>query len=547
MTTARERYDRLVSFRSQYLDTAVAAAELTLPYLIHQEDTSGKNAKRVIQTPWQSIGAKGVTTLASKLMLALLPPQTSFFKLQLRDTVDQTEIPPEAKAEVDATFAKMERIVNDAIAASNDRVKVHEAVKHLVVTGNAAIYMGKEAMKIYPLNRYVVDRDGSDNVIEAVTKERISRKVLREMLEKQGKGPIPQSPDGPQSTGSNGIDEEVDVYTHVTRTPNGWKWHQEADDRKIQGTQGNAPLTASPWLFLRFNTVDGEMYGRGRVEEFMGDLKSLEGLMQAMVEGAAVSAKVIFCVNPGAVTKVSSIANAANGAIVAGRAEDVTVIQANKAGDFRTAAELITTLERRLSEAFLVMNVRQSERTTAEEVRMTQLELEQQLGGLFSLLTVEFLIPYLNRKLLVAQRSGEILPIDKKLMRPTIVAGINALGRGQDRDALILFAETITQTLGPQAVTTFMDPSELIKRLATSQGIDTLNLVKTKETLDTEMQQQVQQQKELSLTNQRAAMAKAPIFDPTKNPNAIEQFGQQDAAIQANQDQAGEAAGAPEG
>lgn len=545
--TARERYDKLSAFRSQYLDTAVTAAELTLPYLIHQEDTSGKYAKRVIQTPWQSIGAKGVTTLASKLMLALLPPQTSFFKLQLRDTVDQTEIPPEAKAEVDATFAKMERIVNDAIAASNDRVKVHEAVKHLVVTGNAAIYMGKEAMKVYPLNRYVVDRDGSDNVIEAVTKERISRKVLREMLEKQGKAPIPQSPDGPQSTGSNGIDEEVDVYTHVTRTPNGWKWHQEADDRKIPGTQGNAPLTASPWLFLRFNTVDGEMYGRGRVEEFMGDLKSLEGLMQAMVEGAAVSAKVIFCVNPGAVTKVSSIANAANGAIVAGRAEDVTVIQANKAGDFRTAAELITTLERRLSEAFLVMNVRQSERTTAEEVRMTQLELEQQLGGLFSLLTVEFLIPYLNRKLLVAQRSGEILPIDKKLMRPTIVAGINALGRGQDRDALILFAETITQTLGPQAVTTFMDPSELIKRLATSQGIDTLNLVKTKETLDAEMQQQAQQQKELSLTNQRAAMAKAPIFDPTKNPNAIEQFGQQDAAIQANQDQAGEATGAPEG
>lgn len=528
--TARSRYDALQSFRSQYLDTAVTCAELTLPYLIHQEDTSGKYAKRVLQTPWQSIGAKGVTTLASKLMLALLPPQTSFFKLQLRDTVDQTQIPIEAKAEVDATFAKMERIVNDSIAASNDRVKVHEAVKHLVVTGNAGIYMGPDALKVYPLNRYVVDRDGSDNVVEAVTKERMSRKILQQTLESQGrpqKSLIPQTPEGPQSSGTNGIDEEVDVYTHIRRTTNGWEWHQEADDRKIPGTRGTAPLTASPWLFLRFNSVDGEMYGRGRVEEFLGDLKSLEGLMQAIVEGSAAAAKIIFLVNPGSITKVASIANAANGDILSGRAEDVTVIQAGKAQDFRTASEMIATLERRLSEAFLVMNVRQSERTTAEEVRMTQLELEQQLGGLFSLLTVEFLIPYLNRKLLVAQRAGEILKLDKKIMRPTIVAGINALGRGQDRDALILFTQTVTQTLGPEAVQRFVNPTELIRRMATSQGIDTLSLIKTQQELEAEQQRAMQQQKEMSLVNQTAQMAKAPIYDPTKNPDALDLLGQQ--------------------
>ncbi|BCV03868.1 MAG: hypothetical protein CM15mV75_090 [uncultured marine virus] len=51
---------------------------------------------------------------------------------------------------------------------------------------------------------------------------------------------------------------------------------------------------------------------------------------------------------------------------------------------------MIQTLERRINEAFLVLQIRQSERTTAEEVRLTQLELEKQLGGLFSLLTVEF-------------------------------------------------------------------------------------------------------------------------------------------------------------
>ena len=35
--------------------------------------------------------------------------------------------------------------------------------------------MGKDGLKNFPLNRYVLDRDGNGNVIEIVTKELISR------------------------------------------------------------------------------------------------------------------------------------------------------------------------------------------------------------------------------------------------------------------------------------------------------------------------------------------------------------------------------------
>ena len=68
----------------------------------------------------------------------------------------------------------------------------------------------------------------------------------------------------------------------------------------------------------------------------------------------------------------------------------MAVIQVGKTADFSTAANMANAIEKRLLEAFLVMNIRQAERVTAEEVRLTQLELEQQLGGIFSLLTVEF-------------------------------------------------------------------------------------------------------------------------------------------------------------
>ena len=138
-------------------------------------------------------------------------------------------------------------------------------------------------------------------------------------------------------------------------------------------------------------------------------------------------------------------------------------MQVGKTADFRTAFEMTQILERRLSEAFLIMNVRQSERTTAEEVRMTQMELEQQLGGLFSLLTVDFLVPYLNRKLSEAQRKGEIPRIPKNIVKPTIVAGVNALGRGQDRESLGSFLTTLAGTIGPESIAQFINTDEVIK------------------------------------------------------------------------------------
>jgi len=511
---ARDRYSQLTRGRTQFLHTAVECSRLTLPYLI-QEDLSSRPEHQKLNTPWQSVGAKSVVNLAAKLMLALLPPQTSFFKLQIRDEKLGVEFPPEIRSELDLSFSKMERMIMDSINASSDRVVVHQALKHLVVAGNALIFMGKDGLKNFPLNRYVVNRDGNGNVCEIVTKELISRKILGMDLPEA----LPNSPgDDGYKTGSG--DQDVEVYTYVRLDDNGrWVWHQEAFDKIIPGSRSTSPKNTSPWLVLRFNTVDGEDYGRGRVEEFLGDIRSLEGLSQALVEGSAAASKVVFLVSPSSTTKPKTIADAGNGAIVQGRPDDVGVVQVGKTADFRTAQEQMINLERRINEAFLVLQVRQSERTTAEEVRLTQMELEQQLGGLFSLLTVEFLVPYLNRTLHILQRNREIPKIPKDLVRPEIVAGVNALGRGQDQQSLVQFAQTLAQTIGPEVMAKFLDPAEYVKRLAAAQGIDVLNLVKTPETMEAEKQQIMQEQQQAALLNQAGQLAGTPMMDPSKNPS----------------------------
>jgi hypothetical protein len=285
-------------------------------------------------------------------------------------------------------------------------------------------------------------------------------------------------------------------------------WHQEVYNDILPKSMGKAPVDSNPWLPLRFNHVDGEAYGRGRVEEFIGDLKSLEALSQALVEGSAAAAKVVFTVSPSSTTKPQTLAQAGNGAIIQGRPDDIGVVQVGKTADFQTAYQMVGGLSQRISDAFLILNVRNSERTTAEEVRMTQLELEQQLGGLFSLLTVEFLVPYLNRKLSVAQKTGEIPRLPKgDIVKPTIVAGINALGRGQDRESLAQFLTVIAQTMGPQAIQEYINPEEVVKRLAASSGIDTLNLVKSMQEIQQEQQAAAQQQQQMMLAQQAGQLA----------------------------------------
>ena len=529
--TAKSRYDNLATDRAQFLNIAEEATKLTLPYLIRKEDESTKGMRH-LPTPWQSVGAKGVVTLASKLMLALLPPQTSFFKLQVDESALGEDFDPKIRSELDLSFAKIERTILEAIAASSDRVIVHQALKHLVVSGNVLIYMGPNGLKLFPLSRYVLERDGNGNVIEIVTKERISYKLLEGQLPPEvlrDKGIVEDEDEeekDPYTKSVVGDDkdtlQECDVFTHVKRDNNRFVWHQEVNNYVLPKSRGKAPIDANPWLTLRFNSVDGEPYGRGRVEEFMGDLKSLEALAQALVEGSAAAAKVIFTVSPSSTAKPQTLAAAGNGAIVQGRPDDIGVVQVGKTADFRTAFEMIQQLERRLSEAFLILNVRQSERTTAEEVRMTQMELDQQLGGLYSLLTVEFLVPYLNRKLNVFQKAGIIPRLPKEVVKPTIVAGVNALGRGQDRESLQQFLGTIAQTIGPEAIAQFINTDEVIKRLAAAQGIEVLNLVKSMQEVQGAQQaaqeQQFAQQQELEQQKIDGQMMSAPMMDPSKNP-----------------------------
>ena len=109
------------------------------------------------------------------------------------------------------------------------------------------------------------------------------------------------------------------------------------------------------------------------------------------------------------------------------------------------------------------------------------------------------------------QRSGKTPALPKGLVSPTVVAGLYGIGRGQDKQALVEFVQTLAQSMGPEALAQYVDPTEFIKRLAAASGIDYLNLIKSPETMAKEQQQAQSAQMQQTLMSQAGSLAKSPM------------------------------------
>ena len=294
--TCASRYEKLKSTRETYLDRARECSKLTLPSVV---PPAGHTYSSRLPTPYQGIGARGVNYLAARLLLSLLPPNTPFFRLTLSD-FEAAELAqrPDARGEIEADLSAIERAVMEEVEQSGLRAPLFEALKHLIISGNCLIYLpATGGTRVFGLDRYVVSRDAAGNLLEIAIKESVSPSTLEEDVAAL----ITDHKDG----------EDVDIYTKYYRDGKRWRLYQELDNGvMIPGSEGSWPIDKGPMLALRWNQIDAEDYGRGYVEEYLGDLISLEGLSRAILEASAAASKVVFLVQPNGVTRMQDLAEA---------------------------------------------------------------------------------------------------------------------------------------------------------------------------------------------------------------------------------------------
>lgn len=478
-TTAKSRYNTLEAIRDPYLDRARDASEFTIPSIMPREHHTGHTT---LYTPYQGIGARGVNNLSSKLLLALLPPNQPFFRLTLDEfTLSELSGRDDMKGEFEKAMGSIERVVMNEMEVNNFRNALFEALKHLLICGNVLLYITPEfKMKVYHLDRFVVKRDGVGSILEIITKDMVSPSSLTEEQK--------ELIDGDKD--KDGYENTCEIYTCVKRSANGKKWevHQEINEKIIPSSIGSYPLDKNAFIPLRYTSIDNADYGRGFIEEYIGDLRSLEALYRAIVEGSAASSKVLFLVKPNGSTRLKTLSESPNGAIREGNAEDVTTLQVNKSADFTVSFQTIKIIEERLQFAFMLNASvqRNNDRVTATEINYVSKELDDSLGGLYSLLSQELQLPLINRLTHQMEKKKALPPLPKDSVRPKIVTGLEALGRSSDLQRLNTFVNQL-QPFADQLMT-YLNLEEYVKRVGTSLGVEMNGLIKSQEQIAQEQQ-----------------------------------------------------------
>ena len=178
--TAHSRYSACQLDRNLFLDRARESSELTIPTLIPPD---GNNNTTDYPTPYNSIGARAVNNLASKLLIALIPPNAPFFLLKIDDFVlKEMEGDENLRTELEKGLSQVEKAVMTNIETGADRVAIFEALKHLIVAGNVLLYVSENGLRVFSLDRFTCKRDPMGNVKEIVTKESLSYNTLPEDL-----------------------------------------------------------------------------------------------------------------------------------------------------------------------------------------------------------------------------------------------------------------------------------------------------------------------------------------------------------------------------
>lgn len=499
------RYAQLAAAREEILERARDMASLTVPSIFPNVDTTENHQ---LPTPFQSTGARAVNNLANKLLLTLFPVSSPFFKLEVAEGIVQqiqNQKNKNIKEEIEQKMAEMENIIQSDLEISAFRPKLFEALRQLIVVGNFLIYIPKEGEpEGFSLNKYVVKRSNSGQVLEIILKQTISREELPDKWKEQidANLPLDSYVEGVASETTGHVkDSKYCLYTRIHLEDNKYLERKYINGIELEGTQGSYPKDANAWLALRWNGLSGEDYGRSYVEEYLGDLIALEGLSRSIQEHSAIASKTFGVIRPNSNMTPRDLASVPNGGFVVGEPEDLAYPEVGKRGDMQVAQEMHRNLTDSISRAFLITQVRDSERTTAAEIRLLANELETALGGAYSLQANTLQKPLLMREIYRLKKQDKLPTVHNEDISPKVIVGLEGLGRGTDLEKLLKASEALAGIGGVAQAIPGLDMDKVVQFVFNSVGLDSDEVLKSPEQLQQEQQAAQQQQLAASMTD----------------------------------------------
>jgi len=484
--TIKDRWHKLNTKRDIKLDKARAASALTIPTLLPPK--SFIETDNQFQT-YSSVQARGVTSLASKILTALLPlNDLPNFKFGLKNG-------REATVEINEYLDKLSFQVYRKIVSKNFREMVYLALQYSIVVGDCLMVMDNDfKFRVIRLDNYVVRRDVTGDVQEIIYVEFVARANHEEV---------------DASIHFNQGEEYQPNYDTVfirlsKQDDDSWYVEKEIDD-EIFETGSYAIL---PYFPIRWASIAGEDYGRSHVEDIYGDILSLETFTKSHIKGMAAASTFFMGVDPAGISEIDDLTNASNGDWVAARKQDVFTISPSETMNpqLQASAVAVDNLRKEVGAGFLLQSAAMptGDRVTATAIRAIGTELETVLGGVFSSLARDLMVPIVKRAVFVML---EMEQIDTRLKEQfnekngildvEIITGLQALSRESDLTKLLQMGEMV-RNLPPEAQATFKWDS-YSRALITSLGFDANNWVKSEQEIQEEKMRMAEMQHKMEM------------------------------------------------
>lgn len=485
------RFNNLDSLRTAKLERARYFASLTVPSILPPDNWTEQEP---LPQPYSSVAAKGVTSMASRMLSALLPlNDMPFFKFELSNGV-------EPDAEVYSYLESLSYQVFNKLSSANLRETIYQALQNLIIVGDILLIMDDDLnFRIVRLDRYVCRRNVHGKLEELIF-------VEYETIDSEQNEDETAYSSTMDMDGKKGYKK---IYVRVTPSESdGWVVEK-------QDTEGNTVDRGSykilPYIVLRWSTIPSENYGRSHVEDMIGDIKALESFTEGLIYGVSAASLFWMGVDPTGLTEIDDLANSPTGNFVPARINEVHVISpaTTMTPQIQSTQQGVEILRKEIGKAFLMdsSSMPTGDRVTATAVRMIGQELEHVLGGAFSSIARDLMVPVVKRAIFLMMSSGDIDERLKELFEKDglldieIVTGLQALSRDTDLHKLMQMGEMV-RNLPDQAAAMFKW-DQYGKALITSLGFASDAWIKSEE--EVQQEQMAMQQQQMAMQAQQQA------------------------------------------
>jgi hypothetical protein len=489
--------------RKPTLDRARLCASLSLPWILPDE---GHEEDQRHPDNYQSIGSKGVSNMASIATVSMFPGGP-WFQLALNESIlyDPTE-PEENKTAASNYLLLLQlwmqaRLEGAGIALKHNRMHpgfrtvMLGQMKQVLATGDALIRLDDD-YRLTPFRRdmYVTRRDMDGAVVYHITKQEIDPLALTE--EERDRVQLHES----WLEGKTYKERKQPLFTRVEWHPQSKKWviSQEVNKRSVRDDYEER---ICPLITMSYHLTVGENYGRGVIEENLGDMKTLDDLELRILDFAEIASRHMIATGHDADSVPDSEFAQKTGSRIRGLdvnngvIRNAAFLKVDKVNDFTVVLQATQRKREDLGKAMLLGSetIRDAERVTAREVGENIRELQGATGGMFIPLADSVQGQLVRRMLFQVQKNNEVaLPqwIEKFVdIRP--LTGMAALSRQQEIQDVLNVTQIATQ-LGPEAIQK-LNVGLLIEKLLQYQGHYIPDLVRSDEQL-AEMRQQHMQE-----------------------------------------------------